>query len=655
MFDYSLYENQSSVQFKKKFFSSAYWLGSTFFLFFITCLFLASAQADTHQLTVVNGSGSRLYEASAVVDIWANPYDDIDPNRTGDESPIQNGLLGIFDRWTGDTVHLNDVYAAHTKVIMPAADIIITPQYKTLLSWSPPRVITTFPPAYKGVIFLFHGGGGLGSWFFSITEISKFTNAAIAQGYALVTIDSFDQRDRQWDTTIYPEENKDLQRVKAVRDDLIVQGKMTADDSVYFVGLSNGGIFATLFDQVNQDALDFQVEAMALYISPGKPEIMHTTDVPTIFLLAENDAALNGGINSAALEGFNRLVSRDVPSQYWINPPSPLYPELFWCINGLSKVDSEIIYNALASGGLLDSEGFQIESPSLSGWQNLIPLEYVRYITQIELQLLVSNAEHNFMSEFNHKVFRFFENPTTIIDMIPHITGVSPENGVAGTTVVINGDNFVDILDVSFNGVATTFQVNSTTQIRTTVPSGATTGPLIVTNRVDAGISVTDFVVSEPVITDFSPDRGAWNTLVMIEGSGFVDITDVTIGGVSAPIISSFQRALYVRVPEGATTGPITISNPIGIATSATDFTLLSLPSIDSFSPFFGTIGSAVIINGVHFSDATSVSFAGVSAFFVVDSDNQISVTVPDGATAGKIRVTTAAGTGISADYYIAL
>ena len=49
------------------------------------------------------------------------------------------------------------------------------------------------------------------------------------------------------------------------------------------------------------------------------------------------------------------------------------------------------------------------------------------------------------------------------------------------------------------------------------------------------------------------------------------------------------------------------------------------------------------------FTGARKVTFANVSATFTVDSDAQISTSVPVGAVTGKITVTTPGGRAVSA------
>ena len=68
-------------------------------------------------------------------------------------------------------------------------------------------------------------------------------------------------------------------------------------------------------------------------------------------------------------------------------------------------------------------------------------------------------------------------------------------------------------------------------------------------------------------------------------------------------------------------------------------------PIIDSVSPNAGKVGAAVTLTGVRFTGTTSVKFNGVSAVFSVDTDNQITATVPADGTTGKISVTTPGGT----------
>ncbi len=64
---------------------------------------------------------------------------------------------------------------------------------------------------------------------------------------------------------------------------------------------------------------------------------------------------------------------------------------------------------------------------------------------------------------------------------LPPFVETAPTNGKAGTKVIILGNKLKGSTSVTFNGTAAVFKVASGTEITTTVPKGATTGPVVVT------------------------------------------------------------------------------------------------------------------------------------------------------------------------------
>ncbi len=74
--------------------------------------------------------------------------------------------------------------------------------------------------------------------------------------------------------------------------------------------------------------------------------------------------------------------------------------------------------------------------------------------------------------------------------------GDGPYAGVVGAleaNVVILGNNLVGTTSVTFNGTPATFTVVSASEITTTVPIGATTGPVVVTTLGGALTSNVNF------------------------------------------------------------------------------------------------------------------------------------------------------------------
>jgi hypothetical protein len=68
-------------------------------------------------------------------------------------------------------------------------------------------------------------------------------------------------------------------------------------------------------------------------------------------------------------------------------------------------------------------------------------------------------------------------------------------------------------------------------------------------------------------------------------------------------------------------------------------------PTISSFTPNSGTVGTLVTISGNNLSNPTSISIGGVNAILISASANSITALVMPGALTGVLSVTTAAGT----------
>ncbi len=83
--------------------------------------------------------------------------------------------------------------------------------------------------------------------------------------------------------------------------------------------------------------------------------------------------------------------------------------------------------------------------------------------------------------------------------------------------------------------------------------------------------------------------------------------------------------------PYTADFGQSRINLPSGL-------TQLRVLTITTFSPDRGTGSSRVVITGKGFLDVTTVFFGDVSAPFIVDSDTQITATIPSNAKSGRIR-----------------
>ena len=104
-------------------------------------------------------------------------------------------------------------------------------------------------------------------------------------------------------------------------------------------------------------------------------------------------------------------------------------------------------------------------------------------------------------------------------------------------------------------------------------------GPIIVS--VDF-FRITVYYTGPPIITSFSPSSACFNSgsTVTIIGTNFTGATDVSFNGSSATFSVDSSTKITATLPNGATTGKITVTTPIGTGTSATNFTVHPLPTV---------------------------------------------------------------------------
>jgi uncharacterized repeat protein (TIGR03803 family) len=142
------------------------------------------------------------------------------------------------------------------------------------------------------------------------------------------------------------------------------------------------------------------------------------------------------------------------------------------------------------------------------------------------------------------------------------------------------------------------------------------------------------------------PTSGNVGSSVGIFGQGFTGTKAVSFNGVNATPLSVTDTYLTVKVPSGAKTGTVTVVRPSGNLNSLQQFKVT--PTISSFSPSSGKVGTIVTINGTGLTQTTKVTFGMKAATFKFISDSKVTATVPSGAKTGKVTVTTAGGSATS-------
>lgn len=152
---------------------------------------------------------------------------------------------------------------------------------------------------------------------------------------------------------------------------------------------------------------------------------------------------------------------------------------------------------------------------------------------------------------------------------------------------------------------------------------------------------------SLPAFVSLLPYSDKVGKIVEFLGQGFKGTKSVSFGGTAAKFQIVSDTYLTATVPDGATTGSATVQTSAGTLASNKAFQVT--PQILSFNPTSGAVGTSVTITGVSLKQATKVTFGGVAATnFTVNSDKQVTATVPTGAQTGHITITTPGGVAVS-------
>ena len=135
----------------------------------------------------------------------------------------------------------------------------------------------------------------------------------------------------------------------------------------------------------------------------------------------------------------------------------------------------------------------------------------------------------------------------------PVLSSFSPASGRVGTSVTVTGSDFTGTRRVSFGGGHASFKRASASQITSTMPASAVTGPISFTNASGTGASSQRFTVNASV--SLSPSAGPPTTTVRVSGAGF---------GASEAVDLYFDTSDEVLTTTNATGnfGPIAVQVP---------------------------------------------------------------------------------------------
>ncbi|MHB8816467.1 MAG: IPT/TIG domain-containing protein, partial [Steroidobacteraceae bacterium] len=171
-------------------------------------------------------------------------------------------------------------------------------------------------------------------------------------------------------------------------------------------------------------------------------------------------------------------------------------------------------------------------------------------------------------------------------------------------------------------------------------------------------LSITRLAAGQLALTTTSAISGTTGSQITIDGSGFSTTPSddiVSFNGMEAAVVSATGNQLVVDVPDGATTGTISITVGTSTVTSAEPFSVSSPPSISGFSPEIVNAGATVTVSGDNLDpqpNATLVSVGAVGVQATSTSTDQVTFIA---SSSGSITISTPGGRATSTSDLVTL
>lgn len=144
----------------------------------------------------------------------------------------------------------------------------------------------------------------------------------------------------------------------------------------------------------------------------------------------------------------------------------------------------------------------------------------------------------------------------------PTFTSFSPTSARQGDTVTIYGTGIYGATVTFGGGPAATITGTTSAYLTVTVPSGSSSGNVIVTTT-GGSVSLSGFLLT-PTISSFSPTAATYLGSVTITGTGLSSASSVTFGGVAGTITSNTSTSIVATVPLSAVNGSVAVTTAGG-------------------------------------------------------------------------------------------
>lgn len=170
--------------------------------------------------------------------------------------------------------------------------------------------------------------------------------------------------------------------------------------------------------------------------------------------------------------------------------------------------------------------------------------------------------------------------------------------------------------------------------------------------------AITNVRLTDPATEGQSVAEGNLGQMVVIQGDNLSSVQHVFFNNVEAFVNPTLvtDENIIVTVPSEFPTEINDLVKVITLGGEATYSFPISIPEpeITALPLEYVATGGSMIIEGAFFYNVESVIFSGdvSTTSFVVDSPEQITVVVPEGAEPGPVTVSAVAGTSVSTQWF---